>query len=244
VGIEDRDWFRDEDAKERSGSANRAVVGTVGALIVLLAIFAASPRGKQLLHLDGAHVGGEGAMHPDVKLTPLLGGPSVRIHKDPLYKANDPWRSYLADEQTCPGGERTDLPAAEQTTVMLCLIDWARKRHGLNAPPQTLLLERTARQKAEEIIRCHNFDHSACGQSPDADVRALGYPGAFGENLYIAGGRFGAPRVALDGWLNSPGHRENLFRPFWRTQGIAIIKLDRFGPYSDMTLWVSQFGSE
>ena len=99
-------------------------------------------------------------------------------------------------------------------------------------------------EKANEIVRCHNFSHTACGQVPDADVRAVGYRGAFGENLYIAGGRYGSPRVALDGWLNSPGHRENLFRPQWRAQGIAVLKLDRFGPYHKMTLWVSHFGSE
>jgi uncharacterized protein YkwD len=105
------------------------------------------------------------------------------------------------------------------------------------------LLDHTAIEKAEEIVRCHDFDHAACGQSPDSDVRAAGYLGSFGENLYIAGGRYGAPRVALDAWLNSPGHRENVFRREWRTQGIAILKVDRFGPYRDMTLWVSHFGS-
>ena len=127
---------------------------------------------------------------------------------------------------------------------MLCLIDWARERAGLTPLPQTVLLASTSLQKANEIVRCQNFAHAACGDAPDIDVRTAGYRGTFGENLYIAGGRLGAPRVALDGWLNSPGHRENLFRPEWRTQGIALIKLDRFGPYRDAALWVSHFGSE
>jgi hypothetical protein len=49
---------------------------------------------------------------------------------------------------------------------------------------------------------------------------------------------------ALDGWLNSPHHRENLFRPEWRTQGIAVQKIAKFGRDRNMTLWVNQFGDE
>jgi hypothetical protein len=33
----------------------------------------------------------------------------------------------------------------------------------------------------------------------------------------------------LGGWLNSPHHRENLFRPEWRFQGIAVEKIAKFG---------------
>jgi uncharacterized protein YkwD len=174
----------------------------------------------------------------------LPGTPAVTLHRAALYAADDPWKSYLADEQTCPGGERTDLRIDRQEQVMVCLIDWARQRHGLTALPQAALLASTALQKAGEIVRCHNFAHAACGDDPAADVRAADYPGAFGEDLYIAGGPAGAPRVALDGWLNSPGHRENLFRPEWRIQGIALLKLDEFAPYHDMSLWVSHFGSK
>src|SRR5262249_16806949 len=215
-----------------------------GTLIVVVAFFVASPRGKRLIGLEGTHIGGEHETHQDTRVSLLAGAPELTISKAPLYKRNDPWKVYLADERTCPGGERTDLPLPAQADVMLCLIDYAREKRGLGPLPLRALLDQTALQKADEIIRCHNFDHAACGASPDADVRAAGYPAAFGENLYIAEGRYGAPRVALDGWLNSPGHRENLFRAEWRTQGIAVLQVDQFGPYHHPTLWVSHFGSE
>jgi uncharacterized protein YkwD len=174
----------------------------------------------------------------------VLGGPPLGVDRAGLYPANDPWQRYLADERSCPGAERTDLPVAQQDQVMLCLINWARERDGLSQLPQTVLLASTSLQKANEILRCDNFAHAACSDDPAADVRAAGYRGPFGENLYVAGGRLGAPRVALDGWLNSPGHRENLFRAEWRTQGIALVKLARFDAYTDASLWVSHFGSE
>ena len=126
---------------------------------------------------------------------------------------------------------------------MVCLVNFARAKRGLARLWPVGLLNDSSLAKADKIVRCREFEHAACGDDPAADVRSAGYVRAFGENLYIAGGRWGAPRVALDGWLNSPGHRENLFRPEWRTQGIAIEKLDRFGDYRDAALWVNQFGS-
>src|SRR5262249_8590674 len=149
---------------------------------------------------------------------------------------------YLADEKTCPGGERTDLPLAEQAGVMVCLVNYARARRNLARLWPIRLLDDTSLAKASRIVRCKEFAHAPCGADPAADARASGYLGPFGENLYIAGGRWGAPRVALDGWLNSPGHRENLFRPEWRTQGIAVETIPRFGAYRDAALWVNQFG--
>jgi hypothetical protein len=190
-----------------------------------------------------------GALVLAVVIAALFGAAAVRhsvegkLHDDSLYRPHDRWKSYLADERTCPGGERTDLPLAEQADVMVCLVDFARKQRSLSPLVPVHLLNDTSVAKAARIVRCRQFAHAACGQDPDSDVRAAGYTAAFGENLYIADGRNGAPRVALDGWLNSPGHRQNLFRPEWRTEGIAVDRLDTFGNYRDATLWIHEFGT-
>jgi uncharacterized protein YkwD len=239
VGLESRDWYREAPRKPR-----QLLPWILGAAIAVAGLYAASPGGHRLLGIRDTRFGGEHSTRRDVKVAILPGAPAVTLYHAPLYAANDPWQSYLADERTCPGGERTDLALDQQVQVMVCLIDWARERRGLSGLPQAALLASTALQKAQEIVRCRNFNHAACGPDPDSDVRAAGYRGAFGENLYIAGGRFGAPRVALDGWLNSDGHRRNLFWPAWRIQGVAAVKLDQFGPYRNMTLWVSHFGSQ
>lgn len=159
-----------------------------------------------------------------------------------LYARNDRWKPYLASEETCPGGERTDLPLAQQTRTLACLINWARARRGLRRLVVVPKLTGASLRKATEIIRCRNFDHNPCGGDWRSDVLAVGYRGAFGENLYMAGGRWGAPRVAVDGWLNSPPHRHNLFRSNWRTQGLVVVMLDSFEGYSHMALWVNVFG--
>jgi uncharacterized protein YkwD len=47
--------------------------------------------------------------------------------------------------------------------------------------------------------------------------------------------------AAVDGWLNSPHHRENLFRPEWRFQGISVVRVDDFRGERDVAIWVSEF---
>ncbi len=53
-----------------------------------------------------------------------------------------------------------------------------------------------------------DFAHDPCGGDWTSAVRSAGYPGVFGENLYHASGRWAAPRLAVDAWLNSPTNRE------------------------------------
>jgi uncharacterized protein YkwD len=172
----------------------------------------------------------------------LPGGEPVVLVQPPLYAENDPWRSYLADERTCPGGEDEAAPLQRQLETMTCLIDYARGVHGLRGLPIHARLSQSAALKGEEIQRCEVFAHAPCGGDPSDVARQAGYSGAFGENLYIGDGRLGAPRPALDGWLNSDGHRDNLLRPDWRVQSLYVAKLPRFRDHRDATLWVSHFG--
>ena len=170
------------------------------------------------------------------------GCPAISIGGDGLYAKNDPWKRYLADEQTCPGGEKLDAPLDEQANTMVCLVNYARRKRGLQPVATVDVLNQSALAKANRIVRCLDFNHDACGEAPEADIRALGYNGAWGENLFISGGRYGAPRPALDGWLNSPGHRANLFRPDGACRGSRSRRSTQFGQDRNMTLWVNQFG--
>jgi uncharacterized protein YkwD len=229
MGVESRDWYR-EEAGEREAAVGRR--GTVAfAVLVLVACVAVA------LRAGGVFAGERGTT---VVVAPLF-GPTLTI-EGPLYPSGDPWRSYLADERTCPGGEDAKAPLPAQAQTMVCLIDYARSRAGLASLPVSATLSASARLKGDDILRCGVFAHSPCGEEPSTGVRGLGYEGRFGENLYVADGRFGAPRVALDGWLNSPGHRENLLRPEWRVQSLYVVKAERFREYRGATVWVSHFG--
>jgi uncharacterized protein YkwD len=241
MGVEDRDWYRDEPKPLRTIRVGRLggaliVVGVIVGL-VLAGALQAMTKGS------AATYGGEQYNHQGAaKISLLPGLPAISIGGDALYANADPWKRYLADERTCPGGEKLNAPLAEQANTMVCLVNYARRKRGLQPVATVDVLNRSALAKANRIVRCLDFNHDACGEAPEADIRALGYNGAWGENLFISNGPYGAPRPALDGWLNSPGHRKNLFRPEWRMQGIAVEKVAKFGQDQNMALWVNQFG--
>jgi uncharacterized protein YkwD len=203
---------------------------------VLVLVFA----GQSVLH----HVSPpdpEHGVHRDMAVQ-FAPGLRMTLLRAPLYASNDPWKSYLADEQTCPSAEDLNAPLHEQALTMICLINHARRERGLTELTVSAQLSTAVRLKGAEIIRCKVFAHAPCGgDAHDVAVQA-GFTGSWGENIYIADGRWGAPRPALDGWLNSPGHRENLFRPEWQVQSVYVVKLDSFPDFKSPMLWVSEFG--
>lgn len=245
MGIESRDWYREETrrASSRRGSRGGLILGVLVGVSLLLAV---SPPVRDRLGYE-LPFGLEGVFQRDsspgaLRFQPVPGGPSFTLGEQPLYARDDPWRDWLAHESTCPGGENAGPRAEVQVQVMLCLVNYARGRQGLQPLVLLPVLNNAAGAKAAAIARCGTFKHEACGQPADHAARALGYRRSFGENLYMAEGRFAAPRVALDGWLNSKGHRENLFRPEWRTIGIALLPEVDVEPVRDGTVWVNQFG--
>ena len=234
MGVEDRDWYREDPPRAARPAP---------ALVILLALVAVLLVGFGLHFVGG---GGqpndpEHQSHHDRSFQ-ILPGLEIPISRAPLYAKDDPWATYLADEQTCPHGEDANAPLSTQATTMVCLIDYARERRGLGALQISPLLSVSSRLKSEEIERCRVFAHAPCGGDAHDVADQAGYIGAWGENIYIADGRFGAPRVALDGWLNSPGHRANLFDPNWRVHSLYVVKLASFPGFHDPTLWVSEFG--
>jgi uncharacterized protein YkwD len=232
VGIEDRDWYR-EAPKRRASAALPLIAAAIVALLVI---------GGALRVTRGQQVGGpEHQVHHDRSIG-IFPGIELPLSRAPRYPAHDPWKAYLADEQTCPGGEDAKAALQEQAHTMVCLIDFVRQARGLASLQVSPLLSAASRLKGEAIARCRVFAHAPCGGDPHEVAVQAGYVGGWGENLEIADGRFGAPRVALDGWLNSPGHRENLFRPEWRVHSLYVVKLTDFPGFHDPTLWVSEFG--
>jgi uncharacterized protein YkwD len=162
--------------------------------------------------------------------------------RPPVYADDDPWRAYLAPESACPGGEEGTRRAYEQEETMICLVNWARARRGLAALRVEPRLRQAAITKVLALERCGELRHDACGDPPDTAVREARYPAeAWGENLYFGSVELGAPKVALDRWLNSPEHNANVFGE-WTDIGVALVRASRAAPQEDSSLWVAQFG--
>jgi uncharacterized protein YkwD len=174
--------------------------------------------------------------------TPLSVGTVVTapVH---LYPAHDPWAAYLPAPDACAGSADASAAPTTAEAAMLCVLNYTRIRAGLSPLPVSPLLNRSAALKAEDIIRCGEFTHAACGKDPRAVADEVGYPPvSWGENLAMSPGPFAAARVAADGWLNSEHHRENLFDRNWTEQGIAEVVVPEFQGQHDVAIWVSEFG--
>ncbi len=245
MGIESRDWYRDNPPS----GARSLRLWLVFVAIVIAGAALSPPVANRVGYtlpfgLNNLFRGQPGKT--TIGLFP--GTPTITIHTAALYPRDDPWQPWLADESTCPGGERISAPAASQVQTTLCLINYARARQGLQPVALLPLLNQSAAAKAADIAACHEFAHAACGKQPDQVARDIGYTGAFGENIYMSTGRYASPRVAIDRWLNSQGHRENLFRPEWRSTGIALLPnatahWDKNNTtIRDGVVWVNEFG--
>ena len=176
-----------------------------------------------------------------MSVKPFGFGPSVQLGQP--YPAHDRWGSFLPPRGSCSGSTKPPVSEPQATHAMICALNYARVREGLSALPVSPKLQRASRLKALDIIRCQEFAHEACGRDARAVADAVGYPHVtWGENIYAGGGPFAPARVAADGWLNSEHHRENLFRPEWTEQGVAVVVADRLKGQRDVAIWVSEFG--
>jgi Cysteine-rich secretory protein family len=242
MGIEDRDWYRDEfrPRRQRRSPWPELIAAAIVGSVVVVAL-SANLRDRVAVHLP-LRAASSDASH-EIQIAPFPGARGVRLRAHNLYPPNDRWRAWLASEARCPGGEDAAAPARAQVRTMLCLVNYARRKQRLGPLELSSVLTSASSAKARDIARCGVFEHEACGKAAEQAARAAGYEGAWGENLFVATGPFVVPRVAVDRWLNSRGHRRNLFRPGWRTIGVARRAGADVGRIRNGVIWVNQFGA-
>lgn len=161
----------------------------------------------------------------------------------PALQVGTPWARYVAPPGTCRGADDGAAPAQQQLFAMRCLLDWARRERGLSGLSLNQALMTSAALKAATIARCNDFSHTPCGNDFRATFDAVGWRGGTGENIALGRSTTHSPRVLVDGWLHSDGHRKNLFTPAWRAQGLAVLQAKPFAGEGYAAIWVHQFGT-
>jgi len=164
-------------------------------------------------------------------------------------KSSGKWARYVAPESACPRADdlSASIPVEEQ--VELCLLNYARGVAGVGPLNISPALMNSAKYKADDIVRCNQFAHDACGFDVRQRFADAGYfrsdlRSRFGENLAWGSLEAGSPRGALLGWLDSAEHRANLFKPEWTDQGIALVYVPSFRGVEGSRIWVSHFGHQ
>jgi len=129
-------------------------------------------------------------------------------------------------------------------------INEKRKRHGLKRLAWNDTLSRIAIKHSRDMANRNYLSHDSpegkgfsyryqqAGYSCEIRVGMVVYTGA--ENIALShlynsmktengiayydwNSAQEIARRAVDGWMNSPGHRENILTPYWRQEGIGIV---------------------
>jgi uncharacterized protein YkwD len=130
-----------------------------------------------------------------------------------------------------PSGATTPQQMSQAT--ILAAINQARRANGGHAPlAYNVQLEAAARSQANLMASKDQLAHDL-GVKLRERVTTAGYQGAVGEN--IAGGQQTLEQ-AIEGWLNSPGHRATLLSDKFTEFGLAVTRVgpgrkSRYGIY-------------
>lgn len=121
-----------------------------------------------------------------------------------------------------------DLPKVE--AAILEMTNAYRAQEGRGAVSVNVALQKAARQYAEHLARGKDFSHTADGREPAERAKSAGYRMCqIAENLSLNLDSRGfearaLARQAVEGWINSPGHRANLVAPSVTEIGIAVAR--------------------
>jgi uncharacterized protein YkwD len=138
---------------------------------------------------------------------------------------------------------RAEEEAAEAFLTQAGVIKWTnlqREKYGLPPLKENTKLNASAKLKVEDMFKNQYFAHdSPSGEGVGDLVENVGYKFiAVGENLAL--GNFQNDEVLLQGWMDSPGHRENILSPNFQEIGVAVAK----GIFEGKLTWlaVQHFG--
>ena len=130
-----------------------------------------------------------------------------------------------------PPGAATS-PAQLSTAAMVAAINGVRKANGRKPLSYNYRLEEAARSQARLMASKDQLSHDL-GVTLRQRVSAAGYDGAVGEN--VAGGHRTLEQ-AIQGWLDSPRHRDTLLSSRFTEFGLAVASVpsgrkSRYGVY-------------
>lgn len=125
-----------------------------------------------------------------------------------------------------------------QSTIII-LTNQQRQTAGVGQLKESALLDQVATLKAADMFKYDYWAHvSPSGVTPWAWYDQVGYKYIYaGENLARD---FDTSASVMQGWMNSPGHRENLLSTNYTEIGVAVVNGSLLG--HDTTLVVQEFG--
>ena len=131
-----------------------------------------------------------------------------------------------------PSGTTSPAPTQLSQSAIVAAINSTRAHNGKPPLQYSSRLEAAARSQANLMASKDQLSHNL-GVTLRQRVSAAGYDGAVGEN--VAGGQKSLEQ-AIEGWLNSPAHRNTLLSTRFTEFGLAVASVgpgrkSRYGTY-------------
>ncbi|MDJ0571516.1 MAG: CAP domain-containing protein [Pleurocapsa sp. MO_192.B19] len=128
---------------------------------------------------------------------------------------------------------------------ILELVNNERANVGLDSLSIDDQLDQAANLHTDEMVQADQMSHQLPGEASLGDrVSATGYNWTrLGEN--VAAG-YTTPESVVEGWMNSPGHRENILNPEFTSIGIGYDNApDDNNSFNDFDVyWTQVFGTD
>ena len=120
--------------------------------------------------------------------------------------------------------------------AVLELTNRERKAAGLAALKANPTLIRLAREHSATMARLNELGHDLGGTTFVGRIKASKYPyRRVGENV---GQGYRTPKAAVEGWMDSEPHKENLLNKEFTQLGVAVVKAADGTRY-----WTQVFGT-
>jgi uncharacterized protein YkwD len=125
------------------------------------------------------------------------------------------------------GGEKTGK-VPDDVKAVLDLTNAERAKEGLSPLKLNPKLNKAAQEHSDNMAKQGVLEHKLDGLTPGDRIRKLGYrPGPWGENIALAN----SPKVAMEMWMKSKGHRENILKTQFTEMGVGIARDERGRQY-------------
>lgn len=130
----------------------------------------------------------------------------------------------VPDEPQTPRAPVQSPAIAKDEAEVRQRINEIRQERGLNQLRDNLMLAQVARNYSQKMARKNFFSHtSPDGDTPAQRVRSAGiFYLVMGENLFKSTNVPKPVPLAVEGWMDSPGHRENILHPEYTQTGVGI----------------------
>ncbi|MFJ5519344.1 CAP domain-containing protein [Streptomyces griseoluteus] len=133
-----------------------------------------------------------------------------------------------------PGTPRPAATASGDVARIVELVNAERAKAGCSPVALNSTLTKAAQDHSADMAAHNTMSHTGSdGSDPGSRITAAGYQwSAYGENVAYG---YSTPEQVMAGWMNSPGHRENILNCSFKEIGVGLAQP---GSY-----WTQDFGT-